>query len=102
MAFTHLRFPFPGSQRGSQEPLVAGEYALHLPALSIDLLGELFLESSTIPALWPLASAIGIAFHGDDALFDAELLPRQDVVVLSIVALVAKQFLEFHESACFS
>jgi hypothetical protein len=90
-ALGFLGAPGAGAKRGAEEPLVATECALDLPALSV--------ADSCVPALhlasvWrggPLASAVGVAPDGNDGGWDAELLAAEAVIVLGVVALVAQQ-----------
>ena len=57
-AFLLLRTPGTCAQSGAQEPLVTGDNALDLGALTVDALEEAFTHLAAVVRFWPFAPVI--------------------------------------------
>ena len=57
-AFLLLRTPGTCAQGGAQEPLVTGDDALDLGALTVDALEEAFTHLAAVARFWPFAPVI--------------------------------------------
>ena len=63
-AFLLLRTPGTCAQGGAQEPLVAGDDALDLGALTVDALEEAFTHLAAVARFWPFAPVIAAIDRG--------------------------------------
>lgn len=76
----------------AEAALVAGEGALDLPAVAVDLVVEVGLHLSAVMGPGPLPAPTGI--YGDDRGSDSQLVAAEDMVVLGVVGRIAQQAVE--------
>lgn len=87
-----------GTQRGTEEPLVARYGALDLPALAVNPAGESAIHLRTILRGRPHSAAAGIQSYDSGA--DAQLFTTQPVVMFPIVSSICQQPVKLHVRGC--
>ena len=89
-AFPFLRRVVSGAQGGAEEPFVATDDALDLPALSVDAFEETPFHLPPVLGLGPAAARVA-AIQGNDRAANPQLLAAQPVVAFAVIARVAQQ-----------